>query len=365
MEGCSNIPIQCATMDPLYNTPARLMVGDIIKMKPFLGSHSLFLYKNHPINSVDIFGLVTSLKRKEDSWVCNIDDGSGCIQCFCPVKRSQKSFSNHSGFKSLSNSLQKRLTETNKVSAIALGDFIRAIGYIKLGLWNKIVYITNCRWEVLRYHNMDEVWLQMFQEQVKLYEEVYDKPFVLTEEMLMSAKSFVSKDIRENLHKYLDPIITNFISDPENTSPFFGYELLELNDVKRVVSECMPQHQSIGQPELLSKNEQNTILSNTVVTLLHKHVASGVVMKKKRLFHEVVTNLDQLDARYYVTANCKSFLTLVQSAVVVLNKQESPVTGSAVLDLIESYDFNFLRHYKHGVVVVENALTALNVRFFE
>ena len=364
MESCSNVPLQCVTLDPLHNTPARLMVGDILKLKPFLGSHSLFSYRNHPINAVDILGLVTSLKQKEDTWVCHVDDGTGSIQCFCSIKSPVNSSLSQLMMKNISVSLHRRLSGADSESSISLGNFIRVIGNIKLSLWSENIYISNCTWNILKHRNMDEMWLQSFREQIKLYQEVYDQPFSLNEETLRSAKTFLSKELRENLNKTLNPIVTRFIKDSENTSSFFGYEMLELDEVKLAVSTCFPSTDISENIKLLSKNEQNAIITNSVATLLHKHVANGVLMKKKCLSHEVVTHMDQMDARYFITANCKPFLTLVQNAVLNLVKQEKPVTGSSVLQSLESCDFNFVRYCKHGMVVVENALKSLNIDFY-
>ena len=358
MDVCPSLPIQCVTLDPLYNTPARLRIGDILKLKPILGSRSIFVFNTHPINSVHVLGLVTSLKRKEDSWAINLDDGTGSIQCYCPIKSiASPELAN---FKSLSLSLQKRCRGLTQIKSMDLGDFLNVIGPVKVSSLSNKNYISHCSWSVLNFRNMDEIWLNSLKEQEKLYQEVYSKPFVISEQLIKSSKSFLEKKVREVITKHLESIIGNLINDSADSPMFLGYEILEMDEVNNLLRQCFVNSATEGNSELMSDREKKSVMFKAIAGVLHANVSNGILIRKKGLKYEAMTNMDQLDAQYYVTAYFKPFLKAVQNAVEKLDKENKAVHADAVLQVFDCPDFNFLRVSKHGFVAVLNALELLS-----
>ena len=356
----TTFPIQCATLDPLCHTPVRLMIVDILKLKPLLGSRSWFMYKTHPINNVDIIGFVTSLKRREDTLECGIDDGTGHIKCFCPLKCPPKLLPpDEKAVSSLSKSLQERLSINSVNTTISLGDFLNVCGQLKIGLWNDTMYVTNTKWVVLDQPNSDDLWLEKLNEQISLYEQVYDEPFLMDENLRKSSKSFVTKQVRETLLKTLKPIIGKYVADPSSVFEFYGYELFDVEEVKKCLATCFSGTPASGSVDYLNDTEKKYISSTCIVNLLHSYVVDGQLIKKSSLRHESVTNFSQLDARYFVTVRCNKVIDAVRQIASDLASKKVAVDSYSVLRRFDVSDFDFMRFSKHGEAIVDRILNLI------
>lgn len=357
-------PLQCATLDPLCYAPAKLMIVDILNMKPLLGSRSLFMYKTHPINYVDVFGFVTSLKRKEDSLMCDIDDGTGKIRCFCQLKGPREFMPpERAAVSALSGPLQDRLLAGKIHSTISLGDFLNIRGQLKLSLRDNVVYVTTCKWNVLDGPESDDLWLEKLTEQINLYDQVYDKPFQMDENLRKSSKSFVTKQVRETLLRILKPVLNQFITDPTNMFEFYGYELLEMEEIKKCFASCFSGTRIAASVDYLSENEKKCISLTVVANLLHSYVVEGELIKKSSLKHESVTNFNQLDARYFVTVQCHKVIDAVKKIFQDLSSKQRSVGSSSILRHFDVSDFNFIRFSKHGDAIINTVLHLIKDNF--
>ena len=354
MEKLVNIPAPCVTLDPLHSTPVKLKISDIVELQSLLGTRSLFLYKNHSVTAVDVIGFVTSLKVKYDSFDCNIDDGTGSIQCYCSFD-SDLQTKNPSASRTKSKFLQRRLQRRPRT--ISLGDFLQVRGNVKLNAWKNNKYISNCSWKALDQPNADEVWLEFLREQAVLYKEVYDRPFSVNVNLKKAAKSFATREMRRNCYSVFEPFVYKLIKTPGDLSEFFGYEVLELKDIKQSIPNCFST-ESNGVD--FTNQEKNVITFTVVADLLHKYVVSGDLIKKKCLSQEAVTNIDQINARYYLTALCEPVLKKVRDITKKLIEDHKPADVYNILSSFDEPNFCFLRNSKYGAAVITAALRSID-----
>ncbi|XP_076821084.1 CST complex subunit STN1-like [Clavelina lepadiformis] len=360
--------------DFLCTDPGKLLICDILKLKPFPFSKNLFLYNSHLVKNIEVLGVVTSIKHKEDTVLCAVDDGTGSMQCYCDIPRSSlaqrpgQSCSEKAGNIDIFNSAPEDLLkpfEGGLQRSIVLGDFVVVHGFVKRGLWNDSIYLSNGTWAVKDSRGLDDVWEKRLQHQMKLYKEVYDKPLKLDEHQRTLAKTFAvdlaSRELKKDLEVKLKDLIQTSLIAPHE---FFGYELMEVQEIQASIDFCFKEKSSEGKERdwyQVNKAEKKSLIYQALASLLHRYVASGHLIRKKCLEHEAVVKMDQLDSRYYITIRCKQFLNAVRDAIAYVRRRKLSVDPHFVMQAFDEPSFNFIKKSKYGMTVLTVAMEHLSI----
>ena len=369
MTADSSVPsmtFQCVSADPLFNAPVKLLIHDVLHgLTPIAANKTMFLYKTHPVNQAEVVGVVTSLKHKGDVLQCSLDDGTGSIECFCPFHERPEV--DDALLLLVSERTRERLRP--QCRAMKLGDVLRVSGWIKQGLWSNRMYLSNCKWSSLRKPNDDELWLKHFQEVAELRDNVYSKPFCLNEKLQDASKSLLLHEIYTNLCKTFQPVVEDIVCTSKyNHDNFFGFELLELADIQKIVQSVLTEPRANGptlHTSVLTNQDKKHVAANALASVLHVHVAEGRLLKQKSLAHQAVTNNDQIDSRYFVTTKCRPILQGVQAAMAKNEADgKSSFSAWAVLKDLDAAEFSFFKSSKHAVNVVKTAMENIKRNVF-
>jgi hypothetical protein len=167
-------------LDPLYNTPVKLFAVHINSLQQYKHfDKSFILFGLHPIQKVEVVGVVVSAKKYPNKHSYLIDDGSGIVQCTVWTNDAfledgvpagaQSTIQGKKGFK-IAQALMEALGPNGVLS---VGDVVRIKG--KLSKYRGIeIHVSHVCIEkdpiVEALH-----WLQVIQ----LCKEVYSKPLQL------------------------------------------------------------------------------------------------------------------------------------------------------------------------------------------
>lgn len=157
----------------------KLFIADLVRI-PGSNEHpeKIFLYRNHPIFTVDVMGVITKVDERNRVVIYTIDDGTGSIPCTFFKNTDQ-----HDALEAVGDEIPKGplrqkyeriLEEKDQLSeCFEHGQLLHVWGVLQVYQGIRCVKVYHC---IVARQSMAEV--HRIHEQLDLYEKFYDKPLV-------------------------------------------------------------------------------------------------------------------------------------------------------------------------------------------
>ncbi|XP_077311384.1 CST complex subunit STN1 isoform X2 [Lithobates pipiens] len=242
-------------LDPVFLSHARLYIKDILELKESNQVPGIFFYKDHPIKQLEILGTVVSVREKD------------AFYSYGDVHRSTP------GANDLDGLVQELRRQESSKAKMEIGDLIRVRGYIKVFRMQREVVASI-------FYKVDDPTLDMqimrMLELPYLYKHVYDKPFILPDDMTKQSQEQLNQAVlqRSGLISLLSEKIMNFVK--ENT--IYNFYLPELESVPSLLSAATNPHCSTeSDSNISSSSREIRSLFKEAIHILFKR---GIVYQK-------------------------------------------------------------------------------------
>ncbi|XP_040217778.1 CST complex subunit STN1 [Rana temporaria] len=271
-------PLLLWGLDPVFLSHARLYIKDILELKESNQVSGIFFYKDHPIKQVDILGTVVCVREKEAFYSYGVDDSTGVINCTCWKSSAAKDgpadvHRSTPGANDLDGLVQELRRQESSKAKMEIGDVIRVRGYIKVFRMQREVVASI-------FYKVDDPTLDMqimrMLELPYLYKHVYDKPFILPDDMRDQSHEQPNQAVlqRSGLISLLSDKIMMFVK--ENT--IYNFYLPELESVPSLLSAATNPHYNTESDSNVSSSSRE--IRSLFKEAIHILLKSGIVYQK-------------------------------------------------------------------------------------
>ncbi|XP_038058964.1 CST complex subunit STN1-like [Patiria miniata] len=294
------IPKQFWHLDPVNRSYAKMYIADILQLERYPTGEGAFAYKNHPIYRVDIIGWLVRVEERTSMFQYGVDDGTGVINCCCwKSKKVDEQFGIGDGAAFSDIVLGKVANHEMRQSlCFELGDVIHVRGRLK-HYRNRLEVSASyyrkledpcCRTEIYRMEALPN-----------LYENVYDRPFVLPSHMVKELK--VEKEAKRTgltREAHLIDQLFNYLQShlADRHTGIRNFHLNELETIDAVMtiasSPCLEYRNERGIGSAPSKQIRSII--KQAVQRLEKDgcvYRSGMSQDMYEVVHSSTSSLDQ------------------------------------------------------------------------
>lgn len=316
-------------LDPVFLAYARLYIKDILEIKESDHVPGIFFYKGHPIKQVDILGTVVCVKEKDAFYSYGVDDSTGVINCTCWKSFASRDnppdfYRRTSGANDLDGPVRELQRQESSKAKMEIGDVIRVRGYIKVFRMQREVVASI-------FYKVDDPTLDMqitrMLELPYLYKHVYDKPFILPDQMTVQSHDHSNQAElqRSRLIALLSEKLMAFVKE----NKICNFYQAELESVPALVMAATNPHCS-------SENGSNVASSSREIHSTFKE-AIHILLERGTVYQK-----DQSKDVYYVTDYNKELHKLTLNVIKQdCNRQRHAEKGCHFLHILNCVQQDF------------------------
>ncbi|XP_002741122.1 CST complex subunit STN1-like [Saccoglossus kowalevskii] len=300
-------------LDPVHCSSVKFYIKDVLEMSEYPTCPGAYAYLNHPVIKVDIMGYVVEVDEKTRFISYSIDDGTGAIRCVCwkPKQTSSAdmrfdetfkvycasndvSFNNSISTLECLNELANSVSESKSEHVLKLGDFVHIRGKVKE--YKKVRDIS-----VSYSKKIDDptgsIEMARMLELPTLYENVYDKPFLLPRELAEEIESLKEErqtglKTEERIVRELQEKVINFLKI-NNINSFEITDLQTVSDLIDIAQQPCKEYTQITETSM-RKKATATQIHTIFKKVVHVLEELGIAYKESYKY-KVVQDGDHLE----------------------------------------------------------------------